>query len=144
MASNFKRANATVSAEADAVCALADGGFLEIYTGRQPATADTPIGVRSQLNLATLRFATPAFGPATAGVALANAIDVDPRAYATGQATWFRVFRRGHTPGTGDEPDLRVWDGTIATTDADLNLNSTAIRMNAIVTVTTLTYTATK
>jgi phage baseplate assembly protein gpV len=134
MANNFKRGNAAVNAEADNVNALLNTGYLRIYSGTQPTTADTAIG--AQVLLAELRFGNPAFGVAVAGVANANAITPDSSADATGAATWFRALKSdGTTP---------VYDGTVGTSGADCNINSTAIQAGAAVSVTSMTYTANK
>lgn len=134
MANNFKRANAAVNAAADAVCALLNSGYLRIYDGSQPATADTAIS--TQTLLAELTFGATAFGAAAAGVATANAITKDSDANATGTAAWFRAFESdGTTP---------VYDGSVGTSDADLVLNSVAIQAGAEVEVTSLTYTEMK
>lgn len=134
MANNFKRANAAVNAEADNVCALLNNGFLDIYDGSQPATADTAIG--AQVKLARCTYGATAFGAASAGVATANAIGTDSAADATGTAAWFRAWKSdGTTP---------VFDGSVGTSAADLVLNSVAIQINAAVSVTSQTYTATK
>lgn len=41
MAKNTQLSNAAVNAEADALSALLNTGYLRIYSGTQPATADT-------------------------------------------------------------------------------------------------------
>jgi hypothetical protein len=134
VANNFKRGNAAVNAEADNVNALLNTGYLRIYSGTQPTTADTAIG--AQVLLAELRFGNPAFGAAVAGVATANAITADSSADATGTAAWFRALKSdGTTP---------VYDGTVGTSGADCNINSTAIQAGAAVSVTSMTYTASK
>lgn len=134
MANNFKRSNAAASAEADAVCALLNTGYLRIYDGAQAATADTAIG--AQVLLAELRYGATAFGNAANGVATANAITPDAAANATGTASWFRALKSdGATP---------VFDGSVGTSGCDLNINSAAIQINAIVSVTAQTYTANK
>ena len=85
MATNPKRSNAAVSAAADAVCPLLNNGYLRIYDGTQPATANT--AVSTQTLLAELRWNATAFGAASNGVATANAITSDTSADATGTAT---------------------------------------------------------
>lgn len=134
MANNFKRSNAAVTAEADAVCALLNTGYLRIYDGSQAATVDTAIG--AQVLLAELRYGATAFAGASNGVATANAITQDTTANATGTASWFRALK---TDGT-----TAVFDGSVGTSGCDLSINSTAIQINAIVSVTAQTYTATK
>jgi len=134
MALNPKLSNVAANAEADAVCALANNGFLRIYDGTQAATADTAVG--AQVLLAELTFGATAFGAASAGVATANAITQDSSANATGTASWFRVLK---TDGT-----TVLFDGSVGTSGANLNLNSVAISVGAAVQVTALTFTAQK
>ena len=69
MALNPKLSNAAASAAADAVCVLANTGYLRIYDGTQAADANTAVG--AQVLLAELRFGATAFGAASNGVATA-------------------------------------------------------------------------
>ncbi|HLA65016.1 MAG TPA: hypothetical protein VK600_00375 [Candidatus Saccharimonadales bacterium] len=136
MAHNVKMANAAVNAEGDALAVAAASGYLRIYDGSQPATADTAVG--SQVLLAELRFGATAFGATVAGVMTANAITGDTAANATGTAAWYRVLKSdGSTP---------LWDGAIGTvgSGSDLEIDSTAIQINADVEVTSFTHTVTK
>jgi len=134
MALNPKRSNVAVSAAADAVCPLLNNGYLRIYDGTQPATADT--AVTTQTKLAELRWNATAFGAASNGVATANAITSDASADATGTATWFRALKSDGT--------TVVFDGSVGTSSADLVLNSVAISSGAQVSVTSFTYTENK
>jgi hypothetical protein len=134
MALNPKRSNAAVSAAADAVCTLLNSGYLRIYSGTQPATADT--GLSGNTLLAELRFGSTAFGAAANGVATANSITADSSADNTGTATWFRALK---SDGTST-----VFDGSVGTSSADLVLNSVAISSGAQVSVTSFTYTENK
>lgn len=134
MASNPKLGNAAANASADAACALLNTGYLRVYDGTQPATADTAI--TSQTKLAELRFGATAFGAATAGVATANAITSDSSADATGTATWFRALKSDGTTA--------VFDGTCGTSSSDCILNSTAVTAGGTVAVTSFTYTQNK
>jgi hypothetical protein len=122
-------ADQAANAAADAVCALLDGGSLRIYDGTQPATANTAVG--SQVKLAELAFDTPAFDPAVAGVATANAI-TSANALATGTATWFRAVTSG---------GATVFDGSVGTSGANLNLNIVAIVSGSSVGIAGFTYT---
>ena len=123
------------NASADAVAALCSGGYLRIYdstgTGK-PASADT--AVTTQVLLAELRFGTPAFAAAVAGVATANSIASDLSANHTGTATWFQALKSDGTTS--------VFDGTVGTAGCDLNLTDVAIVALGVVAVTALTYTA--
>jgi len=134
MALNPKRSNTAVSAAADAVCPLLNNGYLRLYSGTQPATADT--AVTTQTLLAELRWNATAFGAASSGVATANAITADTSADNTGTATWFRALKSDGT--------TVVFDGSVGTSGADLNLNSTGISAGAAVWVTSFTYTENK
>lgn len=134
MALNPQLANVAASAAADAVCALANTGYLRIYDGTQPANADTALG--AQVLLAELRFGATAFGAAANGVATANAITADASANASGTASWFRVLKSDGTTA--------LWDGSVGTATANLILNSVAISSGAAVSVSAFTYTQSK
>lgn len=134
MALNPKRSNSAVSAAADAVCALCDNGYLRIYDGTQPATANT--AVSTQTLLAELRFNATAFGAASNGVATANSLTADTSANASGTAAWFRALE--------SDGSTVVFDGSVGTSSADLVLNSVAISSGAQVDVTAFTYTENK
>lgn len=129
-----KLSNAAANAAADAVCVLANNGYLRIYDGTQAADADTAVG--AQVKLAELRLNATAFGAASAGVATANALTSDSDADATGTATWFRVLKSDGT--------TVLFDGSVGTSGANLNLNSVAIQIHAAVSVSSLTYTQQK
>jgi hypothetical protein len=116
------------------MAALANNGYLRIYDGTQPTTADTALG--AQVLLAELRFSATAFGNAVAGVATANSITADSAANATGTASWFRVL--------GSDGTSVVYDGSVGTSSADLVLNTVSIVINASVSVTALTLTEVK
>lgn len=133
MSLNPKFANIAVNAKADAQGTLLDGGFLDIYDGVQPATADTAI--TTQVKLARLTFGTPAFAAAVAGVAAANAIGSDSSADATGTASWFRARK---------SDESAVYDGSVGTSGCNLNLNSVAISAGAAVSVTSFSMTEQK
>lgn len=133
MALNPKFTNLAVNTKVDALAALLNGGFLDIYDGTQPSTADTAIG--AQVKLARLTFNATAFGAGSAGVAEANAITQDTAADATGTATWFRALKSDGTP---------VFDGSVGTSGANLNLNSVAISAGAAVSCSSFTLTESK
>ena len=138
MADTTKISNAAATAEADALAGLLDNGYLRIYdstggTG-QPATVDTAIG--SQVLLAELRFANPSDAGAANGVITFSSITADSSANATGTATWFRALKSDGTSA--------VWDGSVSTSGATLNLNTTSIVIGANVSVTSLTFTVNK
>ena len=133
MAHNPKLSNAGANYGADGVVDQLDNGYLRIYSGSQPTDADTAIG--AQVKLAELRFGTPAFGSAVAGVATANAITGDFNTVA-GTAAWFRILKSDGT--------TVICDGTVGTSGCDINLNTTTIDTSGSVNITTFTYTQSK
>lgn len=138
MPDTTKISNVAANAEADAFSDQLDNGYLRIYdstggTG-QPANVDTAIG--SQVLLAELRFAATASPAAVNGVVTFSALTADSAANASGTATWFRAFKSDGTTA--------VWDGSVGTSGATLNLNSVAISSGAEVSVTSLTHTVNK
>jgi len=122
--------NAAASAAADAVCALVDGGYLDLYDGAQPADPDVAVG--AQVKLARLTLNATAFAAAVNGVATANAIGADASADATGTAAWFRALTSA---------GVAVFDGSVGTSGCNLNLGSVSIVAAGSVSVTALTYT---
>lgn len=133
MALNPKYTNLAVNTKADAQAALLNGGFIDIYDGTQPATADT--AVSTQVKLARLGLGNPAFAAAVAGVAAANAITPDSAADATGTATWFRAVK---SDGTA------VYDGSVGVSGSNFNINSVAISAGAQVSATSFSHTESK
>lgn len=125
MAANPQFADATVIADVGAITALLNSGRLAVYSGSQPADANT--AVTSQVKLCQLTFGSTAFGAATASgsagsrvvTATANAITPDTNAAASGTATWFRCYKSDGTTA--------VLDGTVGTSGCDINLNTAAI-----------------
>ena len=103
------------NAAVNGMAALLNGGSLRIYSGTQPATASTAI--TGQVLLAEPRFGSPAFAPATGGIATANAI-TPGSGLANGQATWFRAVKSDATP---------LFDGSVSTAGADLVLDDDQI-----------------
>jgi len=131
MANNLKISTTAVNAQADALSDLLDNGYLRIYDGTQPANANTAI--TSQVLLAELRFNATAAPAASGGVLTMNSITQDSSANATGTATWFRALK--------SDGSTVVFDGSVSTSGADLNLGSTSITSGASVAVTSMTYT---
>lgn len=123
-----------VNAEADAATALADSGFIDIYEGAKPATADTSVG--SATLLATHALAATAFGAASGGVCTAAAIGDDVSIDAAGMPSFFRCWKANHT----DE----LWDGTVGTSGCDLNFDSVTWQAGGTASITGFTFTANK
>lgn len=131
MALNTQLSNTGRNAALDALTALFNSGKLRIYDGSQPANANTALS--GQTLLAELTFNATAFGAAASGVATANAITSDSSADATGTASWFRCVKSDGT--------TVLMDGTVGTSGANANFNSTAIQSGATVAITAMTLT---
>lgn len=137
MATATRLSNAAAIAACNAIVDLIDGGsgagYIEIRTGSQPADPDT---AATGTLLGTLTCSDPAFGAAAdaapGGRATANSITDDSSADATGTATWFRVY---------DSDATAIIDGSVDTSGADMNLNTTAITAGATISVTSWTFT---
>jgi len=134
MARNLHLSDAAANAEANALAALANGGYLRIYSGSQPADANTPLS--GQVLLASLRFGTPAFGSASAGVLTANAITQEIDAAASGAAAWYRVLKSDGT--------TVLWDGSVGTANADIVMPTVNIEQHAIVSISSLSFSVTE
>ena len=129
MASNLNTSVVAAQAQAVAMAPLANGGFLDVYAGSQPATPETAAG-----STALATFALPATFAAsvTNGVITANAIAAVTIAN-TGTAAWFRVTEADHaTP---------LFDGLVGTSASDMILNATSLVAGASLTISSLTYT---
>ena len=104
---------------------------LRIYDGTQPAGPGT--AVSTQVLLAELT-CNATFAPAaSSGTLTLNSITQDSSADATGTASWFRIVTSGGTA---------VIDGSVSTSGADMNLNSTSIVSGGTVSITSATFTA--
>ena len=134
MPNNLKLSNNVVNPQADALSDLADNGYLRIYDGTQPATADTAI--TTQVLLAELRFNATAAPSAVAGVLTFNAITQDSSANNTGTASWFRALK--------SDGSTVLFDGSVGTSGSDINIATTAIVAGAIVGVSSFVYTVNK
>ena len=134
MPNNLKLSNNVVNPQADALATLANNGYLRIYDGTQPATADTAI--TTQTLLAELRFNATAAPAASNGVLTFNAITQDSSANNTGTASWFRALKSDGT--------TVLFDGAVGTSGSDMNIATTSIVAGAIVGVTSFVYTVSK
>lgn len=113
MALNTQLANATVNGQGDNLATRLNSGFLRIYDGTQPATADTAI--TTQVLLAELTFSATAAPATSNGLITFNAITSDSSANATGTPTWFRAVQSNGT--------TVVMDGSVGASGANLNLS---------------------
>jgi hypothetical protein len=104
------------------------GGTIKIYTGTQPATADT--GLSGNTLLGTLTFSDPAAPSASGGVLTFSAITQDASADATGTATWARI---------ADSNGVTIFDCDAGTSGTTMILNTTSIVAGGPIQVTSFT-----
>ena len=127
-------AAAARTAACDAIVNLLDAATatIEIRTG----TAADPDAAATGTLLATLTCSVPAFGAAsddgTTATATASAITSDTSADDTGTAAHFRAL---------NSASACIMTGTVSTSGADLNLNSTAITSGGTVSISAWTVT---
>lgn len=120
----------------DAAMNLANSGSLVIYSGSQPANADTAVG--AQVALATFALANPAFAAAggSAGSSATKVLNLPASVAAaagagTGTlATWFRIYE--------SDGVTAVADGSVGTATADLVINAATIVAGATVSITSV------
>jgi len=116
-------------------------GRINIYTGAQPATADT---AGSGTLLGTLTLSATSAGAAASGVITFNAITSDTSADASGTAGYARFYRTGDTaPGSaGNGTTDRRLDASIAlTTGGDINFDNITFVSGGTIAITSLTIT---
>lgn len=130
--------DAAVNAEAAALSALLDGGWLVLFDGIQPPSADSALA--GQHVLAQVRFGSPAFAAAAGGVLTANPLTADEDAAATGTASWYRAFQSDWDGATG----TAVLDGAVGTSSAELILTTTTIVQHVRVEIVYFTHTVSK
>lgn len=102
-----------------------------IDVGTTDANGDIVIMTSSDVEVATLAFANPAFGAAATGVATANAIAADTTATG-GTAARFKFQDRNNT---------EVLRGNVATSGSDLNLSSLNIGAGDTISISSFTVT---
>lgn len=132
MATRISTASATAAANAvvDSIDLGAGTAKVRVYTGTQPATANT---TASGTLLVEFDLPNPAFGAASSGVATANAIS-NATATASGTAGWFRCV---------DRDNAAVLDGSVTATGGggDMTMNTTTVTSGAAVSITSWTVT---
>lgn len=122
-------------------------GCIEIYTGTQPATADSaPTGTL----LGTVTLNSGAFTPgsptngltfaAAANGAVSKSGTWSFNGVANGVAGWFRLKANAVDAGGISTTAIRL-DGSVATSGADLNLSNITIATGAPNTIDTFTWT---
>jgi hypothetical protein len=131
MTMNTQIATAAINAQADALSALLNNGYLRIYSGTQPTNANTALSGNTLL--AELRFSATAAPAASGGVITFNAITADSSADNTGTATFFRAFK---SDGTSV-----VMDGSVGTSSANMIIATTSISAGQTVSCSSFTHT---
>ena len=130
----LKIANATADTMLTALATSLNSGKINLYSGTEPSTADTPLSGNTLL--AELTFGATAFIAATASgadrIITANAITQDASANADGTATFFRALTSG---------SVTVYQGTVGTSGQQLNLTATNIVAGGVVSVSSLSIT---
>lgn len=119
-------------ASVNAVAALCNLGFMNIYTGSQPALDGSLTGTL----LASLPFQTPAFATATASSGTVTAVmngPISAVASATGTAGYFALLETNGTTIVGT--------GSVGLSAADLNFSSLSIQFGGTVSCFTFSIT---
>jgi hypothetical protein len=115
-------------AQLDAITTFAgNAALLRIYNGTRPATG----GAATTL-LGTFTLGSPLAAGAAAGV-LSPTLPADTTGAAAGTATWFRIVKADGT--------THVIDGSVGTSGADLNLNTTTVSVGVALAITAFTIT---
>jgi hypothetical protein len=122
MAANTHMSQAAWNAALNAALNPLNSGFIEIYTGAQPATPD--VAVTTQTLLVTLNLGATAFAASSGGTKTANAITSET-AVASGTATWFRAYQSDNATA--------VIDGSAGVSGTDMILATASIVSGAVV-----------
>ena len=125
MASNLQYSNGTRNAQQQGLITYAgSGAIIHLYTGTQPANANTALSANTLLVSLTISgsFGTDSNGTLTVG-SVSNGTAV-----ATGTATFFRI--------TKSDNSTVVMDGTVGTSGADMNFNTVSIVTGDTVAIT--------
>ena len=120
--------NSMLNAIRDALDAGAGAATIKIYSGTQPANADTALSGNTLL--ATLTATDPSAPNASSGTLTFSTITEDSSADATGTATFARV---------ADSTGATVFDCDVGTSGATINLNTTSIVAGGPVRITSFT-----
>lgn len=134
----MKLSNQAADSMLSAIGTMCNGGTLIIYSGTEPATANTALSgntVLAQLTMNATAFGAPGASGADR-IITAAAITADSSADSSGTATFFRIFDSSGTLVT----DV-VYQGTAGTSGQQLNLNSTDIIAGGNVSISSLTIT---
>jgi hypothetical protein len=124
MPTNLKYSNGTRNAQQNGLITYAGSGSkINIYSGAQPANANTAISGQTLLVTLTV---SGSFGTDSNGTITLSTV-TNGTAVATGTASFFRITKSDNT--------TVVMDGSVATSDADLVLNNTSIATGQVVSI---------
>ena len=125
MASNLKYSNGTRDAQQQGLITYAGtGSIIRIYDGTQPTNANTAISTQTLIVSLTV---TGSFGTDSNGTITIGSV-TSGTAVASSTATFFRIVKSDGT--------TVVMDGSVGTSGADLNLNSTTVSSGQVVAIT--------
>jgi len=125
MASNLKYSNGTRDAQQTGLITYAgSGSIIRLYDGTQPTNANTAISTQTLLVSLTI---SGAFGTDSNGTITLGTVS-NGTAVASSTATFFRIVKSDGT--------TVVMDGSVGTSGADLNLNTTTISSGQVVSIT--------
>ena len=125
MASNLKYSNGTRDAQQTGLITYAgSGSIIRLYDGTQPTNANTAISTQTLIVSLVVSgsFGTDSNGSITLGTV------TNGTAVASSTATFFRIVKADGT--------TVVMDGSVGTSGADMNLNSTTISSGQTVAIT--------
>lgn len=117
----------------DGINSGASAATIKLYSGTQPATADTALSGNTLL--ATFTLDDPAFGSASTGSITLAGVPRTATGAAAGTATFFRM----ESVGSGNIGT--IMDGDVGTASATLILNTTTISVGVDVSITAGTLT---
>lgn len=124
MASNLKYSNGTRDAQQQGLITYAgSGAIIHLYDGTQPANANT---AASGTLLVTMTI-TGSFGTDSNGTLTLGSV-TSGTAVASGTAGYFRI--------TKSDDSTVVMDGSVGTSGADMNLNTTTVASGQTVSIT--------
>ena len=125
MASNLKYSNGTRDAQQTGLITYAgSGSIIRLYDGTQPTNANTAISTQT---LIVSLVVSGSFGTDSNG-SITLCTVTNGTAIASSTATFFRIVKSDGT--------TVVMDGSVGTSGADMNLNSTTISSGQIVAIT--------
>jgi len=124
MPSNLKYSNGTRDAQQNGLISYAgSGSIIRIYSGSQPANANTAITTQTLLVPLVI---SGTFGTDTNGTITLSTV-TNGTAVATGTASFFRIVKSDGT--------TVVMDGSVGTSGSDMNLNNTSIASGQTVSI---------